>query len=396
MKAFKKITRLLLTLSLLAQLLLIPSFASDAPVYLALGDSISTGYGLSETDPSFVAQLADCYPDFTLVNKAANGNTLSDVYSQIKNGALDNEITNAKLITLTCGGNDLIGTLYQNVAEAYNAKNPTKPITGNDVIEIMAGIQTDTKYYPTKTTLYGHAMTAIKGFAGTLETPDAPATPGTDAFEKSLADYKVSLRQVMDYVHSKNKDVEIVITTQYNPYIVFQDSRAYGRIYSEVEVGVQKLNAVIEEQAAVLDYTVSDVYEAFKNSEENLSNAQIIQDDFPNIDFHPNASGHTVIKDTILALNLVPSFGIHEAKSSLPNGTVAVSLTAVDTPVNVVAAFYNSENRMLGADMVTLSESNLQTTLSAKFTGTASRVQVFLLSNTTFAPLHQALSWSGN
>lgn len=396
MNVLKKTIHILLALCLLVPTLLVPSAAAEQPVYLALGDSISTGYGLSETDPGFVEQLADCYPDFTLVNKAVNGNTLSEVYSQIKNGALDNEITNAKLITLTCGGNDLIGTLYQNVAEAYNAKNPSKPITGNDVVEIMAGIQTDTTYYPSKMTLYGHAMTAIKGFAGTLETPESPATPGTAAFEKSLADYKLSLRQVMNYIRSKNSEVEIVVSTQYNPYITFQDSRAYGRIYSEVEVGVQKLNAVIKEQAAALGYHAADVYTAFQRSEENLSNAQIIPNDFPNIDFHPNASGHTVIKDTILALNLVPSFGIHEAKSSLPNGTVAVSLTAVDTPVNVVAAFYNSENRMLGTDMVTLSESNLQTTLSAKFTGTASRVQVFLLSNTTFAPLHQALSWSGN
>ena len=99
MKVFHKPIRLLLTLCLLAQLLLIPSFAADAPVYLALGDSISTGYGLSETDPGFVEQLADCYPDFTLVNEAVNGNTPAGVYEQLKDGALDSYLTNAKLIT---------------------------------------------------------------------------------------------------------------------------------------------------------------------------------------------------------------------------------------------------------------------------------------------------------
>ena len=379
MKVFHKPIRLLLTLCLLAQLLLIPSFAADAPVYLALGDSISTGYGLSETDPGFVEQLADCYPDFTLVNEAVNGNTPAGVYEQLKDGALDSYLTSAKLITLTCGGNDMMGSLYEKIANLYNEKHPSAPIEPSDVVNIFAG------RHPTlgMMDLLVEAMKAINGFSQSAE------------FEARLQEFTTALSQVMAYIREKNPSAEVVVATQYNPYTDFNGAGMYGRIYTEVEAGAIKLNDEIKALAEPLGYTYADVYTAFHNSSETLCNAKMT-DNGPDLDFHPNAAGHTLIKDVILDLNLIPSFGINETKSSLADGTVAVSLTAVDAPVNVVAAFYNRDNRMIGSDMVTLTESNLQTTLSAKFLGTAFRVQVFLLSDSSFIPLHQALNWSGN
>lgn len=379
MKAFMKPIRLLLTVCLLAQMLLIPSFAADAPIYLALGDSISTGYGLAEDSPSFVEQLADCYPDFTLVNKAVNGNTPAGVYEQLKGGELDSYLSNAKLITLTCGGNDMMDSLYEKIASIYNKSHADAPIAASDVPMIFAGRHPSVG----QGALLGPAMNAIKGFSESEE------------FKTRLGEFTAALSQVMDYIRAKNSTVEVIVTTQYNPYTAFQPSSFYGRIYREVENGAKKLNEEIIKNAEILDYTYADVYTAFTNSTETLCNANVTEDG-PDLDFHPNAAGHTLIKDVILDLNRIFSFGINEAKSSLADGTVAVSLTAAEGPVNVIAAFYNSDNRMIGSDMATVSDSNLQTSLSAKFSGTASRVQVFLLSDSTFLPLHQALTWSGN
>ena len=64
MKMIQKLIRSVLALSMAVQLLAVPALAVEkSPVYLALGDSISTGYGLAApvTD-TFCAQIgADLY-----------------------------------------------------------------------------------------------------------------------------------------------------------------------------------------------------------------------------------------------------------------------------------------------------------------------------------------------
>lgn len=70
----------------------------DDPHYLALGDSISTGYTLGGghfTDENFVNIVASA-DGYTVVNKAVDGNTAPGIYVQISEGALDAEITSAE------------------------------------------------------------------------------------------------------------------------------------------------------------------------------------------------------------------------------------------------------------------------------------------------------------
>ena len=375
MKVLKNSLHLLLIVCLLVPMLLVPAGAAEAPIYLALGDSISTGYGLPEGTSSFVEQLADCYPDFTLVNEAVNGFTPADVYEQIKDGSLDDEIANAKLITLTCGGNDLIGTLYGKITTLYNAEHPTTPIDSSDLVSIFAGT------HPTVglQSLVPYAVKAIDKFSQ------------SDEFKYSLTEFTFALDNVMDYLRKINPTAIVVIPTQYNPYKSFASGDFVCRIiYREVEAGIQKLNNVIKSQSEIWGFACPDVYTAFTASAEDLCNSNEATFD---LDFHPNTAGHTVIKDTILAMNLIPSFGYHKDTVSLSGGTIDVSVTALEGCANLVAAFYDAKGRMMGCDMEPVTDSNLQVTLSAKFSGTADHVRIFLLDSVTLAPIYDALTY---
>lgn len=76
-------------------------------------------------------------------------------------------------------------------------------------------------------------------------------------------------------------------------------SGAYESLASGVDMGVQALSKVIGDYSAVVGYQVADVYTAFATAAENLCNASM---EPLNVDVHPNAAGHQVIADCVLAL----------------------------------------------------------------------------------------------
>ena len=84
--------------------------ADTRPSYVALGDSIPAGYGLSTT--------ADAYPalvgkeiNYLVSNLAESGDTTSDLISKLKTATYKNKLSKASLVTISIGGNDLMGSL---------------------------------------------------------------------------------------------------------------------------------------------------------------------------------------------------------------------------------------------------------------------------------------------
>jgi lysophospholipase L1-like esterase len=86
--------------------------AAQAGVYISLGDSVAAGSGASDAaETSFPAVVAQ-ETDLELKNLAADGATISDVYSnqlpQIAGAVGGREVA---LITVSAGGNDLAGLI---------------------------------------------------------------------------------------------------------------------------------------------------------------------------------------------------------------------------------------------------------------------------------------------
>ena len=260
--------------------------AEETPVYLALGDSISAGYGLTDKEARYTEIVAQ-HAGYMLINRAVNGNTAVGILEQLKDPAVAADVARADVITITCGGNDLLAALLDSIAAIYNASVPSEtPLTTWDVLYILNDSSS-----PRQRALLLATLIALEG------NPDMGITPFPQSAElaQSLADYRQNLTTLLSLLRQINPDARVILATQYSPYRHF--SGLYITLNTAMDAGAQLLNAVILECAAALNCETADVYTAFCGREAELMNASMN----PLIlDFHPNAAGHEVIAQCVL------------------------------------------------------------------------------------------------
>lgn len=271
----------------------ISAFAADStPLsYVALGDSISTGYGLEgytvakQTPNGFTYKLADAM-GYELTNLAVDGNTAAGILGQLETESVKTAVKNADVITITVGGNDLMDLLYEKIGEQ----------TSTDKAAVPEKLQAAS---------YAHLIAAINLLNSNTNTyllndPD---------FQTAINAFAVALKQVTGEIRSQNSNAEIVVATQYNPYVEFKGATLklgaftinIDPVYSGIEAGLAVLNKAINDNAEAGGYTVCDVKAAMDGygGTEDLYNAEPPADPSStagiNVDFHPTAAGHEVI-----------------------------------------------------------------------------------------------------
>ena len=280
--------RVLATLLCLCMVLcMIPLSASTAEVetpkvYVALGDSIPAGYGLAETETAYPKLLADAN-GLTLENLAATGETSTTLLAKLADPETLAKVKAASLITLTVGGNDLMDALYTYLANQYNAgKDEEAQLTKEEIqAKLLAG----------DTEVLTFAVTVAANFAESQEATTA------------LTLYTENLVKIVGAIKATNPTATLLVTNQYNPYSYLAASQAANPLLGEVlktvaatfEAGVTALNGMITYTAAQLQFAVVDVYTAFAAAEENPCNASVTDVTKINLDFHPNAYGHSLI-----------------------------------------------------------------------------------------------------
>ena len=267
-------------LALALCLSLLPGMAlAAAPVYLALGDSITTGYapGGATVDSPFAEQVAAGL-GYDLVNEANDGETSTSLLERLD--SLSSEIASADLITITIGGNDLMEALYGYLAANYTQDS----ISVDDVKDKLMGGDIAFLVF---------AAAEISGFA---ESNQATSALGT---------FTTNLASIIEAIKNVNSNAAILVATQYNPYEYLASNSGFPQaqeISDAFEAGVQALNTVISSGVFSGGYEVVDVYTAFHNavaSGTNPCNPSYTAPMSINLDFHPNQEGHNLIAETI-------------------------------------------------------------------------------------------------
>lgn len=288
---FKKIVCTLVALSML--FVSVSAYAegetAESLSYVALGDSISAGYGLDELTDCFVQHVADGM-GYTLNNHAVSGSTAPDVIKLLSDSEeVTDKIKTASLVTLTIGGNDMMAVLYEQTTIKYNATSDPD-ILPEDVLTILDN-PADARRIPV-------AMSALSVLSGSGSS--VPPLSDSDEFEAELDKYRDNLSTLIGMIKTANPDVTLVIPTQYNPYKNF--TGLFAALNSGVDRCVVKLNKIITEVANENNCILPDVYTAFKKDPRSMlcnANPQTM-----NLDFHPNADGHLLLSETVLkALN---------------------------------------------------------------------------------------------
>lgn len=315
----KRFLRILLTTLLVTGLIPTTTLASPPLKVLALGDSITTGYGLANAEAScFTALLGD---DYTVTNKAVNGNTVAGIAAQLQTSAIHTQtIAAADVITITIGGNDMMALLYAKTAEQYNAEHHSG-IDVTDVSTILSGLNQSNlaQHYP-----------LLRIADQLLDKENTLYFINSQEFTNALTTYQQMLAGITSSLKHVNPNVEIIVATQYNPYAEFADHTLFHSFYEGMEDGVSKLNETIIAGADAGGYTIADVKTRFQDAHAKTNDLCNADPDIAsiNLDFHPNADGHIVLAEVFKAA----------IEESFPSGTSAATLIpdAIHTRAQVI------------------------------------------------------------
>ena len=312
----KRLIAALLSLCMLLGMAPLSALAAQ-PVYVALGDSISTGYGLNtETaEKSFVEQIAE-QQELSMTMRAADGETTASLLGKLEDtdGEVAKALEKADVVTLTIGGNDFMNALYEYMAEAYNAANSTS-FTAEQFKEALEGKNEDLE----QATALAFVTQKISGFA-----------PGASTL---LTQFETALNKIASGIRGYT-EAPVVVATQYNPYRFAADevsgepATAAQAIADAFDAMLALMNAKIKALEAQEGFFTADVFSVFDGAQQNPCNASFLSS---NLDFHPNAHGHTLMAQTVgEVVQSALSGGTAESTDITVGG---VTLSYVDAPV---------------------------------------------------------------
>ena len=330
----RRLLSVLLSLCLMLGLLPTAAFA-QGEVYVALGDSISTGHGLTDSDACFTRQIA-ASKSYALKSHAVDGATSSTLLAKLSDPAVAADVASADVITITIGGNDLMGALYLYLANQYNEKYGTA-LSAADIQNALMGKHETIE----QTIILIFASSVLSDFPQSAEASSALQQLGTNLTASIAA------------IKNANPDVTLIVANQYNPYSYAAKNvnplfaAAVNTIVEAFETGITVLNATIATMSLQLGYDVADVSSAFKFAEENPCNASFAS--LPiNPDFHPNAYGHSLIANAILPLLPDTDPEVPPAEDALyVNGQNILTAPGYTVPCGNGAAIYDPETNTL-------------------------------------------------
>jgi lysophospholipase L1-like esterase len=234
-----------------------------APLYLALGDSLSAGVGASgfSAENAFVGLVhEELGPEFALLNLGIAGD---DSRQLIEEGPLDRAVAeieqrnndddpdnDVEVVTLEIGGNDLLDLFFELV-------------------------------------LPGRCPSVAEG----LETPEC-----VDALRETLDAYGPNLDLILDRLREADTELNIFLMTLYNP---FSGASAVldelGELTLEGDLDTpfpEGLQDIIRRQAEENEVHLVEVYPLFEGKAREYIAADTI---------HPNDTGYRVMADAVIA-----------------------------------------------------------------------------------------------
>ena len=295
----KRLLAILVSVSMMLGLMPAIAYADEGDVekYLALGDSISSGYGLDDKDTqSFVSIFAQQNGFEANDSYARAGMTSSELLGMIADAEVAAAIAEADVITITIGGNDVLETFYAYLASAYNTVNPGAGMTAADIQTVLAGDDV-----AAKAEMIAFAASQAQGFSNSEEVATA-----LDNFTNNLSWIVAGIRDL-------NPSVDLLIANQYNPY-GFLAKEFVGTDYEDVigaisnvfDSGARSISTIIATGSMTGAYINVDAYNAFEEATENPCNASAtVVSAMPllvdlNLDFHPNAYGHALLANAFV------------------------------------------------------------------------------------------------
>lgn len=248
--------------------------------YIALGDSIAYGYGLSspetESYPAIINRTLRKKFKTEYYNYAVSGNTSADLLNVVKSE--ETSLDNADLITVCIGANNVLKPFtacLQQFAEKI----------GNGGLDFADRIDITKTFDEINELLHGEELAA-------------EMKAGINAAQKDLA-------LIFKAVKARAPQANVAVMLVYSPYHGLKITLPYiGKTLDLGELSdfwVTKLNTVIASAAENAGFLTVDCYTPFADKTGLLN---VAVNGFPprfSFDPHPNLSGHMYLAELHLA-----------------------------------------------------------------------------------------------
>ncbi|MFP7299196.1 GDSL-type esterase/lipase family protein [Neobacillus niacini] len=284
----------------------------DKPNLVALGDSITYGWNLDDTNGNTQKSLK-AFPNliiaegyFNVTNISGGGWTSSHILTQVNDPANEAAIQNADVFTLDIGSNDIMGAV--GLSDIIKNGTPVDPST---------------------------------------------LLPKVTAASQQLG---LNLQQIFGKIRSLNTDAPIILYNIYNPFAQ-SDVLFNAFLHNIGEQIVTNVNAsVINSFAAIPGTYIVDAKGAFDNNQLNY----IIPSDI-----HPNVTGQAVLAKlaTDVLLSLLPEELTVEISAPTEETTDSVTIEVLTNAEEVLSmmwlegeksaeSFYDEEGKELGKKII--------------------------------------------
>ena len=307
-KIIVRIVSVLAVAAMLTALALPAAAETKKPEFmLAIGDSITTGFGLDgyvDADPytcesytNIVARALGLEAKSTYLNKAVNGATSSDLLALLPE--IKNYLGYSDLIVVTVGGNDLLGAVPL-VASAISGKTVTSLAACVDVLSAATPAQFA-------------ALANNQNFQTQMLSV-------LTRFSNDLASSAALIKQ-----HAPN--ARVIFLKQYNPMKNVLGFVEFGN-FADTLIGA--INNSIEQVCTASGFEVLDVPSVIDVNAPALTNML-------NYDIHPNAAGHLEIAK-LLASHLGVSLDSSADTTATPDETTNAPEVTTKAPEETTKA----------------------------------------------------------
>ena len=267
-RMLKKTSALVVAAILLVSTLICPISAvdgqNDAPeTLLALGDSLTTGYGLDNYVPGENPYLCNSYINTvakalgleggsTYINRAVNGDQTADLLNLLPR--IEDEVKAADMIVISIGGNDLLGLLPE-IASHISGRDVSRL---EDVADVLLNIS--------------------------AEEREALATDSWFLMKIAITMTKLNnnLDMITSFIQEKAPDARVIFLLQFNPLKNVPGLSDFGEF---AQPFLDSLNTAVTRASSAHGFETVNIPSVINCDAAGLTN--ILQ-----YDIHPNEKGH--------------------------------------------------------------------------------------------------------
>ena len=287
------------------------SSESEPHIYIALGDSIASGYGLvSPTDRhtyifyEMLRKEGYVYVE-EKINKAIEEYTTTDLL-ELLNEMTDDQLQlfkNARIITLNIGGNNILVPFAKYLSNRA------------DIEEMLAEEGETADIEESKSSLNGRIIDGTLAVWGHVSEwlGDAVSTGRTllglfsdelsAELEQGAQIFEKEFGEIIDWLKTNARGATIIVNTIYNP-IPDKIWIIPVELSNKADEYIRAMNKIILEESETRGFHVADIHAAFSDRDDVMSLSQFnlnpFGGQFMSVDIiHPNRDGHTLIAELI-------------------------------------------------------------------------------------------------